>query len=139
MMHGEIWAESELHVGSTFHFTVRLKKQQGQPAQSRPLVAERQPAIAGLHAMDALTGEDNTVTSTCIDKTAVEQLLRELRALVASDNIDAANVAEKLKPLLKGTVYKGDLDGITRAMDRYDFDAGLEALRKLAGELDINL
>jgi PAS domain S-box-containing protein len=56
MMQGQIWLESELGKGSTFHFTAKLEIQKALPANSKPLDLEK------LKGMAALIVDDNSVS-----------------------------------------------------------------------------
>ncbi len=103
------------------------------------VVAELQPVMAGLETLGAPPQGDDTAASTAVDKAVVEPLLRELHALVAQDDVDAADAVERLEPVLNNTPYAEYLEKVARAIDGYDFDAALEALERLVGELEINL
>ena len=54
LMDGEIWSESELGVGSTFHFAAKFRKQQGTLSERRSVAAE-------LGALRVLVVDDNNV------------------------------------------------------------------------------
>lgn len=65
MMDGDMCVESEPDVGSTFSFTVRLQKQQGEPSQTgtsiRQTDAEVAVATTQLHGAKILLVEDNEI------------------------------------------------------------------------------
>lgn len=72
MMGGEIWVQSEYGVGSSFHFTVSLKEQQGAPSTRRAMIQPEEEAeayIAGLRGARVLLVEDNEIN---------QELAREL-------------------------------------------------------------
>ncbi|MEN8177661.1 MAG: response regulator [Pseudomonadota bacterium] len=99
--------------------------------------AELQTVIAGLEVLDVHQA-DNATIQTVIDKAAVERLLRELRTLVAKDDVGAADKAGGLASLLKNTLYTEHLNKISRAIEGYDYDEALEAVRRLASALNID-
>lgn len=96
MMDGNIWVESEQGFGSTFHFTVRLKKQQGQLLQCTDISYERpdlaREAIARLRGARVLLVEDNKINL----ELALEVLLNSgLSVEVAINGAEALNMLNK--------------------------------------------
>ncbi len=59
--------------------------------------------------------------------------------MVAEYDVDAADAVEKLESVLSNTHYAEYLEKVAWAIDGYDFDAALQVLKRLAGELDIIL
>jgi two-component system sensor histidine kinase/response regulator len=85
MMGGTIWVESQVGVGSHFHFTVRLGT-----SQSREIVAERTAQGARLHGVRVLIVDDNRTNRRILEglvtrwgmvPTAVENGQKALAAL----------------------------------------------------------
>ncbi len=70
LMDGDIWVESEPGAGSSFHFTVRLGKQQGAPASADSLSetadTDADKAIDRLHGARILLVEDNEINQELV-------------------------------------------------------------------------
>jgi len=84
LMHGDIWVESEAGVGSTFHFTALLGKQEGD-------VSQRLPVEADLGVLRILIVDDNAtareILSTILDGFGFQ--------------VDQANTGDQALALLK--------------------------------------
>ncbi|MCU7834075.1 MAG: response regulator [gamma proteobacterium symbiont of Taylorina sp.] len=64
LMHGEIWVESEVNIGSKFYFTARFGKQQGEISQrysSKDSVQGEKSTTNKLHGANILLVEDNEI------------------------------------------------------------------------------
>ena len=120
MMDGEIWLESEQDVGSTFTFTVRLKKQQGSPsltgssdAKSKSMHKE---ASDRLHGAKILLVDDNDLNQEYLCE------LLEMRGITFET---AFNGQEALNLLAKQ-----DFDGVLMDCQMPIMD-GYEATRQI--------
>ena len=120
MMDGEIWVESEQDVGSTFTFTVRLKKQQdslsqidSSNAQSKSVQNE---ATARLCGAKILVVDDNDLN---------QEYIRELLEMIGITIETAFNGQEALNLLAKQ-----DFDGVLMDCQMPVMD-GYEATRQI--------
>ncbi len=101
------------------------------------VLRELQPVITGLDALKASRGKHSAAAPGVIHKEDVEPLLRELLVLVEGHNANATSVVEKLESLLVDTEYADPMLNVIKAVKDYDFDQALGALKRLAGQLDI--
>ncbi len=118
------------------------------------VIAELQPVLAGLEALATLSHSSNSTEPATIDREAsgnagvsgenreldlpaAEWLLRELHSLIAKDDVAAGDKIGELTPLLKNTPYMDQLEKTARAVEGYDFDEALEAIKVLADMLNI--
>jgi CheY-like chemotaxis protein len=81
MMHGRIWAESTLGLGSTFHFTLRLRKRPHTAGRTTP-TPPRTPDTPAFHALSVLVAEDNPINQKVITRL----LEREGHTVTLADN-----------------------------------------------------
>ena len=120
MMDGEIWVESEQDVGSTFTFTVRLKKQQGSLSQTGSSDAQskstHKEATARLHGAKILLVDDNDLNQEYLCE------LLEMRGITVET---AFNGQEALNLLAKQ-----DFDGVLMDCQMPVMD-GYEATRQI--------
>ena len=120
MMDGEVWVESEQDVGSTFTFTVRLKKQQGSLSQTGSSDAQskstNKEATARLHGAKILLVDDNDLN---------QEYLCELLEMKGITVETAFNGQEALNLLAKQ-----DFDGVLMDCQMPIMD-GYEATRQI--------
>ena len=120
MMDGEIWVESEQDVGSTFTFTVHLKKQQGSLSQTGSSDAQSKntynEATARLHGAKILLVDDNDIN---------QEYIRELFEMTGITVETAFNGQEALDLLANQ-----DFDGVLMDCQMPIMD-GYEATRQI--------
>ncbi|MCU7947312.1 MAG: PAS domain-containing protein [Candidatus Thiodiazotropha sp. (ex Cardiolucina cf. quadrata)] len=114
LMRGKIWADSNEDIGSTFHFTVRLKKQMGSTQDKK--IHDNQAelvnqAVAQLRGVKILLVEDNELN---------QELAKEL--LVINDIVvETANNGKEALNLLADHQFDGILmDCQMPIMDGYE-------------------
>jgi len=74
-----------------------------------------------------------------LDRSAVEPLLQKLAQLVWNDDVDAMNTLEEVQSAIGDSCFKDELKELNDDLDNYDFDAAKIPLKKIAGELGINI
>ncbi|MDM8537866.1 [Fe-Fe] hydrogenase large subunit C-terminal domain-containing protein [Desulfobacterales bacterium HSG17] len=130
LMDGNIWVESELGIGSAFHFSVRLERQKLEIPFSLEGFKEQQSDKQGGDV------RGNPVVSASLDKTAIGLHLSNLKlSLNAMDPEETINHMSALQQLLDPIC----LQSLIRNIDSYDYDEALSAIAKLAGELEIEI
>ncbi|MCK5001492.1 MAG: response regulator [Gammaproteobacteria bacterium] len=117
LMDGEIWVESEADVGSTFHFTARLGKQQGE-------ASTRRSAATDLGVLRVLVVDDNSSSREILSSMLASFGLRVDQAgagETAIAQLEDANEKDPYKLVLMDWKMPG-MDGVetTRAIQSND-------------------
>jgi len=73
-----------------------------------------------------------------VDRTALEASLRELSALVRTNNPDAENALEHVRAALKGA-RREEVEGVAQALDLFDFRGAAKAVASLAAAEGVSL
>lgn len=93
-----------------------------------------QPIIVSLDALDSDMGTEATNLPTDgpdADLAKVKPLLDRLAALLDDSDSEAADVADELSALLKGSAHALAMQEISAAVADFDFDAAIERVEVL--------
>jgi len=114
LMNGKIWVDSEEGIGSTFHFTVRVKKQTDESLKYESIEAHKvniNQAINQLYGTKILVVEDNEINL---------ELAREL-LFMNGINVETADNGREALEILSGQNFDGVLmDCMMPVMDGYE-------------------
>ncbi|HWQ18646.1 MAG TPA: ATP-binding protein [Methanotrichaceae archaeon] len=108
IMDGEIWAESEVGIGSTFHFALPVDV--SLDPLPKPKVAPSHPGSSSHADMRILMAEDNAV-----NQKVIMQMLKKLgyRADMAADGIEALKALEiRAYDLVLMDIQMPEMDGL---------------------------
>jgi len=127
LMNGKMWVDSKEGIGSTFHFTARLKKQIND-LLSNASIEDHQinidQAIAQLHGKKILLVEDNEIN---------QELAREL-LLMNGITVETADNGQEALELLLNQSFDGVLmDCMMPEMDGYEATRKIRAQDALQG------
>jgi PAS domain S-box-containing protein len=90
-------------------------------------IAELTPVVVGLENVrpGATASEE---TGEAADPEQIRELLGKLKELMEDSDSEAADVLERLTPLVKGTPVAAQINKVANAVAEYDFDKALEVL-----------
>ena len=138
LLGGEIWVESQIDIGSAFHFTVLLGLQQGQASKRQSKIDRLKDAripqltspldSSGATHTSNLKGNNNGESP---DKEKLGKLFCKLRELLEDDDPDATEVVEEIEEMPNINSREASLKGLLKAIDEYDFNLALEELNRV--------
>ncbi|NOQ79842.1 MAG: response regulator [Gammaproteobacteria bacterium] len=123
LMGGDIWVESEEGVGSTFHFTARMKKQQGDIIQAETSVQITEEDVK--NATEILSGAKILSVD---DEEINQEIIKEYLETEGIHIVTAYNGKEALEALAKE-----DFDGVLMDCQMPVMD-GYEATRQIRAQ-----
>ena len=65
-----------------------------------------------------------------MDLEKIQIMVDQLRDFLHDDDSDAADVMDELQPMLEGSGLSLHLDAVYKAVNNYDFDVALDALKE---------
>ncbi|QZA79831.1 PAS domain S-box protein [Deefgea piscis] len=104
------------------------------------VLAELVPVIVGLDALDKPASADATVPwaapAAPLALEALRPLLKRLKALLEDNDAEAADLAEEIGDLVKGSELEKAARKVCAAVNEFDFDAALDELLILLGQIN---
>jgi polar amino acid transport system substrate-binding protein len=96
-----------------------------------------QPVVSALAGVEG-AGDSPPIRENA-DPETLSRLIRQLGKLLAEDDAGAGDLLEPLGAQLPGEPSQGRLRELSQSVGEYDFEAAMNVLRVIAGELNIEL